>query len=160
MQRIRLHWFNILKMPKVYKSQLVEIISNGIAGGNTATKIQFTDQPYLRGKAITGIEIINSNDMSTSPTGNTPLSNAQMQKAFLTLYLTDPSNPANVGEWIQLVPFTVLHRIQNASNDPFARQMFDLQSPTIYWEKCYITLGSALSNTANVSFLFQVYFKD
>jgi hypothetical protein len=147
-------------MPKVYKSQLIELVSNGISGGNSATKIQFTDQPYLRNKHITGIEILNVRDMAVSPTGNTVIDNTTMLKSYLTLYLTDPSNPSNVGEWIQLVPFTDLHRIQNASNDPFARQMYELQSPTIYWEKCYITLGSAIGNTSNVSFLFNVYFKD
>ena len=147
-------------MPKVYKSQLVELINPGISGGNTATRIQFNDLPYLRGKRITGIEIINSNDMSASPTNNTPISAAQMEKSYLTLYLNDATNPQNVGEWIQNVPFTLMHRVQNVSNDPFVRQMYELVGQVIYWEKCYITLSTAFGNTTNVSFLLQVYFKD
>lgn len=147
-------------MPKVFKSQLVEIISPGIAGGNTATKIQFQDQPYLRGKQITAIEVINSGDMTTSPTGKAIVTNAQMRLSYLTLYLNDVNNPKNVGEWIQNVPFTLLHRTQNAANDPFVRQMYEMQGQVIYWEKCFISLASSLANTADVSFLFNVYFKN
>ena len=147
-------------MPKVFKSQLVEIISPGIAGGNTATKIQFQDQPYLRGKQITAIEVINGGDMTTSPTGKTIVTNTQMKLSYLTLYLNDVNNPKNVGEWIQNVPFTLLHRTQNASNDPFVRQMYELQGQVIYWEKCFISLATSIANTADVSFLFNVYFKN
>lgn len=124
------------------------------------TKIQFNDQPYLRNKQIYGIEVLNVNDMSKSPTNLTPLTNAQMITGYLTLYLNDVGNPGNVGEWIQQVPFTLLHRVQNASNDPFARQMFELSGQVIYWEKCYITFPVALVATAApISLLFQVYFK-
>lgn len=148
-------------MPKVFKSQLVELITPGLtAPGNSATRIQFNDLPYLRNKRITGIEILTSSDMSASPTNNTPISAAQMEKSYLTLYLNDVNNKQNVGEWIQNVPFTLMHRVQNSSTDPFVRQMFELEGQVIYWEKCYITLSSAFLNTTNVSFLIQVYFKD
>ena len=153
-----------LKMPKVFKSQLIELVNTGIAvSGNPATKIQFLDQPYLRGKNITGIEILTSTDMSATPTNRTPISIAQMQTCYLTLYLTDVMNPNSVGEWIQNVPFTLLKRTQNSGSSqtsmPFVRQMFELQNQVIYWEKCFITLSSAFNNTTDVSFLFNVYFK-
>jgi len=148
-------------MPNVNKSQLIELILPGVATtGNQSTKIQFNDQPYLRFKKIQGVEVLNSSDMTLSPSNKTPISNAQMKGAYLTLYLNDPQNPANVGEWIQNVPFTILHRIQNASNDPFIRSMFNLNDVVIYWEKCYISLPAAYANTTDVSFLIQVYFKD
>ena len=147
-------------MPKVIKSQLIELVWQGVSpGGNTGTKLQFTDQPYLRNKKITGIEVLNSNDMSVSPAGNTLLSNAQLQKSFLTLYLNDVSVPNSVGEWIQNVPFTLLHRVQNASSDPYVRQAYDLCGQVIYWEKCYVTFGTALLNTSNVSIILNVYFE-
>jgi hypothetical protein len=148
-------------MPNVNKSQLIELILPGVAvTGNQQTKIQFPDQPYLRFKKIQGVEALNSNDMALSPANKTPISNTQMKGAYLTLYLNDPQNPANVGEWIQNVPFTLLHRIQNASSDPFVRSMFNLNDQVIYWEKCYISLPVAYANTTDVSFLIQVYFKD
>jgi hypothetical protein len=143
-------------MPKVYKSQLVEQI---YPAGAAITKLQFNDQPYLRNKQITGIEIINSNDMSKSPTNNVPLTNAQLQTGYLTLYLNDVSAPQNIGEWIQNVPLTLMHRVQNASADPFVRQMYELAGQVIYWEKCYVTFAQALTPGANVSILLNVYFK-
>ena len=146
-------------MPKIQKSQLIELISPGVTGGNQATKIQFQDQPYLRNKVIQSIEIVTSDDMTKSPTNNTPISAAQMQLAYLTLYLNDPSNPKNVGEWLQNIPFTIMHRIQNATPSPFVRQLFELEGMVIYWEKCYITLATPYANTANVSFLLNVTFK-
>ncbi len=148
-------------MPNVNKSQLIEVILPGVATtGNQSTKIQFADQPYLRFKKVQAIEVLDSTDMTLSPTNKTPISAAQMKTSYLTLYLNDPSNPANVGEWIQNVPFTLLHRIQNAATDPFVRSMFHLDNQVIYWEKCYITLPVAFANTTDVSFLVQVYFKD
>ena len=148
-------------MPNVNKSQLIELILPGVAvSGNQTTKIQFPDQPYLRFKKIQGIETLNSNDMALSPSNKTPISNTQMKGAYLTLYLNDPQNPQNVGEWIQNVPFTILHRIQNASNDPFVRSMFNLNDQVIYWEKCYVSLPVAYGNTTPISFIFYVYFKD
>jgi hypothetical protein len=148
-------------MPNVNKSQLIEIILPGVATtGNQQTKIQFNDQPYLRFKKVQGVEVLNSADMTLSPSNKTPISNAQMKAAYLTLYLNDPQNPANVGEWIQNVPFSLLHRIQNAATDPFIRSMFNLNDQVIYWEKCYISLPVAYANTTDVSFLIQVYFKD
>lgn len=152
-------------MPKVFKSQLIEQVSPGIAvTGNPAVRIQFNDQPYLRNKQITGIEVFTSSECSASPTNRTPITIVQMQKAYLTLYLNDANDPQNVGEWIQLVPFTALHRAQNSGTSttsmPFVRQMFELQNQVIYWEKCYITLSEAYANTSDVSFLFNVYFKN
>lgn len=146
-------------MPKVIKSQLIEVVNPGVAGGSNVTKIQFPDQPYLRNKKILGIEVLNVGDMLKSPTNKVPITNALMQRSYLTLYLTDPNNPGSVGEWIQNVPFTILHRIQNAANDPFVRDMFNLQNQTIYWEKCYISTPEAYANTADISFLFNIYFQ-
>jgi hypothetical protein len=152
-------------MPKVFKSQLIELVSTGIAStGNPATKYQFLDQPYLRGKQITAIEILTSTDMSATPTNRTPITIAQMQTSYLTLYLDDVTKLNSVGEWIQSVPFTLLHRAQNSgssqTNQPFVRQMFEMQGQVIYWEKCFVSLSSAFNNTTDVSFLFNVYFKN
>jgi hypothetical protein len=143
-------------MPQVIKSQLIELTNPANSG---ATKLQFQDQPYLRGKQITGIEIFTVNDMSKSPSNKDVITAAQMEKSYLTLYLNDPGNPQNVGEWIQNVPLTILHRVQNSANDPFVRKAYDLVGQVIYWEKCYFSFASSLGNTSDVSFLINVYFK-
>lgn len=158
-------------MVKVFKSQLIELVLAGVPGGNTSTKLQFLDQPYLRGKSIHAIELITKGDMvasSASPTGkaifdisasSTPL--ATGGPAYLTLYLNDAQNPNNVGEWIQNVPFPLLHRVQNSATpvDSFVRAGYQLAGQVIYWEKCYVTFPRAIQNTADLSILLNVYFQ-
>ena len=143
-------------MPSVIKSQLVELI---FPANSTATKLQFNDLPYLRNKQITGIETFNANDVTNTPTGHPVVTATQLRQSYLTLYLNDPGNPQNVGEWIQSVPLTILHRVQNASTDPFVRKAYDLVGQVIYWEKCYLVFSGALGNTVDTSFLFNIYFK-
>lgn len=153
---------NRKKMFRVKKSQLVELKIFGISGGNTGTRFQFQDQPYLRFKPIMGIETLNVDAVPLSPTGATVASAAQLIKGYLTLYINDVDNPANVGEWIQNVPLTLLNRVQDQTGGviaPFVRQPFLMAGQTIIWDKSYLTLTSALSNTSDISYLFQVYFE-
>lgn len=137
---------------KVNRSQLVELIINGVSGGNTGTKFYFPDVPYLRGVFTEGIESFTNADQSVSTTGNNVATGAQAAKAFITL-VDDSAN-----EVCQNIPFADLHRIQNSSTDPFVRVPYSLCDKKLDFSKCYITLGSALSNTANVSFIFNVYY--
>ena len=144
-------------MPKVYKSQLIEVIQ---PANSTATKLQFQDFPYLRGRQIFGIEALNGLDATGSPTGKTLPTTTESLKSYLTLYLDDRNEGAkNVGEWIQNVPFTLLHRVQTTTASPFVRQMFEMTGQIVYWEKCFLNFSSSLGNTADVSFCFNVYFK-
>lgn len=153
-------------MPKVFKSQLIEVIQ---PANSTSTKLQFQDFPYLRGRQIYGIEMFNRNDMSTSPTGKTLPTVAQSQATYLTLYLDDQSTGAkNVGEWIQNVPFSSLHRTQTiiysaTANDvtsaPFVRQMFEMTGQVVYWEKCFFNFGTWSAVGTDISFCLQVFFK-
>jgi hypothetical protein len=143
-------------MPTVYKSQLIELI---VPAGSTTTKLQFPDQPYLRGKQITGIETLINGDVDASPSNRTPISLNDFQKSYLTLYLNDVTVPNAVGEWIQNVPFVLLHRIQNTTPDPFVREPYNLAGQVIYWEKCFVSFASALAPVSDVSILLNVYFK-
>jgi len=156
---------------KIYKSQLVELVLNGVTGGNGSTKLQFLDQPYLRNKKIFGIELVTKNDMAgnPSPTGKAifDISAATLTggAAYLTLYLNDVQNPNNVGEWIQNVPFPRLHSMQQVpaaanSGDTFSRKGYELAGQVIYWEKCYVTFPTAIANTTDLSILLNVYFAD
>jgi hypothetical protein len=143
-------------MPLVYKSQLIELI---VTAGSTTTKLQFPDQPYLRNKQILGIETLIDGDVDASPSNRTPISLNDFQKSYLTLYLNDVTVPNAVGEWIQNVPFPLLHRIQNTATDPFVREMYNLAGQVIYWEKCFVSFASALTPVTDVSILLNVYFK-
>lgn len=146
-------------MLRIKKSQLVELKIFGITGGNTGTNFQFQDQPYLRGKKISGLETFANTELPISPTGADTVTGAQLIKGYLTLYVNDIKNPQSVGEWIQNVPMVVLHRVQNSSNDAFVRVPYLLAGQTIYWDKSYVRLTSAFSNTTDISFLFNVYFE-
>jgi len=153
--------FKFFTMQKVYKSQLVEIVLAGVSGGNQSTRLQFLDQPYLRGKKITGIELITKYDMATytSPTGRNIYSIADAS-AYVTFYLNDVQAPQNVGEWIQNVPLPLLHRSQNNQTETYVRKAYELAEQVIYWEKCFFTFPVPLANTSDISFLLNVYFKN
>jgi hypothetical protein len=154
---------NRKKMFRVKKSQLVELKVFGVATtGNTGTRFQFQDQPYLRFKPVTGIETFNVVDVPTSPTGAAIVSAAQLVTGYLTLYINDVDDPSSVGEWIQNVPMTILKRTQDQTAGviaPFVRQPFLMAGQTVIWDKSYITLATPLNNTTDLSFIFNVYFE-
>jgi hypothetical protein len=143
-------------MPTVLKSQLIELV---VPAGSNTTKIQFPDQPYLRNKQILGIETVIDGDMDASPSNRVPINLNQFQKSYLTLYLNDITVPNAIGEWIQNVPFVLLHRIQNTANDPYVREPYNLAGQVIYWEKCFVSFATALVPATDVSILLNVYFK-
>lgn len=144
---------------RVNKSQLVELKVFGIATGNTATNFTFQDQPYLRNRKIFGIESFIDTEIPVSTTGAAIVSNAEYITGYLTLFTTDVNNPNSLGEWIQNVPLTILHRVQNSANDAFVRIPYILQGQTIIWDKCTLRLTTALNNTVDKSFIFNVYFE-
>lgn len=142
----------------VRKSQFVELVVAGVAGGNTQTHVQFTPQVYLQGKPTFFIEAYTGNDVTISPLGNAVATVAQFKLATLTLYMSDPDDPKSFGNWVQNMSLWDLHRIQNGT-DPYVKELFKMAGPYITWEKSYIDLSSALANTTNVSFLFNVGYR-
>lgn len=142
-------------------SQTVEVIVYGVAGtGNQQARFNFPDQPYLDGKQILGIETFTVNDMAVSPNNNALIDVATLKKAYLNLYTSNPDMPGE-GQNLnfQNVPLSCLHTLENATNDPFERQPFLLKGQIISWDKCFIVLPSAIGNTSNVSFFFNVSFR-
>ena len=148
-------------MLKVKKSILVETIIPGVAGGNTGTRFQIPDQPYLRNKKIVAIESYNASDIPTSPSQTAVAAFNQMQGTFLTLYTNEKTNPNKWGEFVKLVPLVCLHRMVGAAGAGlFVWHPFELVGQTIIWEKSYFTLPTAFANVADVSLLLNVYFED
>jgi len=143
---------------RVNKSNLVELKIFGISGGNTGTNFQFQDQPYLRNKKIYGIESFVATEVPISPTGAAVVSGAEYITGFLTLYTNDIKDPKSIGEWLQNIPLVVLHRVQNSVVTAFVRIPYVMVGQTIIWDKSYIRLTTALNNTVDKSFLFNVYF--
>ncbi len=144
---------------KYKNTWLIEIPVFGVTGGSTQTRVQFQDQQYLHGTFTNSLETYTISDITKSPNGNDLIDAATLKKAYLTLYINDPSlNNGRGGENIQLLPLVDLHRLQNSNNDPFVRQPFLMNGQVISWDKCYITLTSPIANTTNVSFLINVGF--
>jgi hypothetical protein len=155
-----------------YRTQLIEFVVQGTGTANAQQKIQFTDQPYLRNMPMYWLSAYNADDIPVSPQQNAVISAAQMAGCFLTLYTSDPQSPGLIdgkadskwydrkGEFFTQIPLIDLHNIQNADQDAFNRILFQLRGQAIYWEKSYITIGTAggLGNTDNLSFLFSVGF--
>jgi hypothetical protein len=143
----------------VYRSQMIECVIN--PSQSNLTTLPFPDQPYLRTVETYGIEVYNVDDIPTSPEGNAVVSGAVMSGATLNFYCNDPDNQMAFGLFQQNVPFTRMHNTTNASFDPFNRVPYKMRGQKIYWEKCQIVLpnGNPLGNTANVSFLLMVYFR-
>ena len=145
----------------IKKYQLVEVVLQGVSGGNQQVRVQFPDQPYLRNRKIMGIDIYDFGSVTNSPAQNAPATIANLKTAFLTLYLNDPGAPTDLGEWINLVPLVRFNNQESpgVATENFARMPFNMVGQSVQWEKCYITLAAPLANTANVSFLFGIYFE-
>ena len=137
---------------KSQKFELVEVSLPGIAvTGQTGTRWNFPDLPKLRYVSLQAIEIYTPNDITVTPTQQTPVTLAILQTAYLVLY-------ANERQDLYRIPLLNLHRIQNASNDPFIRSLFEFTGQKVTWDKSYIQLGAAPGNTTNLSFPLGVYY--
>lgn len=143
--------------------QAVEIV---LPAGTTAQTFNFQDQPYLRPDAadIVAIEAYTANSLTSSPISRNALATITvMRTASLTLYggIKNPVNGEMIkqgNQIIQQVPVVRLNNIQNASTDPFSRNIFLLNNMQVDWTKSYIELTAAPGNVAAASFVFGVYF--
>lgn len=143
--------------------QLVEIV---LPANTTGQKFNFNDLPYLRPDAagIVAIETYTPNSLTSSPvSGNALPTITVMKTASLTLYggINDPvtGKPIKQGnQIIQQVPVLRLNSMQNASTDPFNRNLFLLSNLSVDWTKSYVELTAAPGNTNAASFVFGVYF--
>lgn len=135
--------------------QAVELRVTGVSGtGQTITKWNFNDLPYLRPNraAIMGIEILTTNSITGGPITGTALPTVnQLKTAALTLYVDGT-------ELIQQIPLLKLNVLQNASTDPFARDIFKLEGLGIDWTKSYVSFNAAPGNTADFVIPFGVYY--
>lgn len=145
---------------KVNKSELVEVIISGAAGGNKQVNITFPDIPQLRGKLIDSIEVLITDDVSKSPTGLDLITSAQMKSGFLTLFISDPQKPGDMGEFVKNFPLSALHRVQSSANSIFVRALPLFPGLQVQFAKCQVLFGAPINNTDNVSILFNVYYRD
>jgi hypothetical protein len=140
--------------------QAVEIIVPGVSGGNTQQLFQFPQLSYLAPNSaeIVGIEILTINTITKSPISGTALvTAANLQTSFLTLY-GGIKGVILGSEVIQRVALNRLNVVQNATPDPFVREVMPLNKMQVDWTKSNVYMQTAPGNTGNVAFVFNVYF--
>ncbi|MET0461909.1 MAG: hypothetical protein ABW007_02100 [Chitinophagaceae bacterium] len=150
--------------PIVY-SMTVELIVPGVTGtGNQQTTFDFNNQPFLRNKLITSLEVFSSNDILKTPQQNTPVSIATIKSAFLTLEENKTDiNVSKVGTHNKRIPLICLHNVESTTGgevDTFSRHKYEMEPRTIIWEKSSVILGQAIGNEDQESFLFNVGYID
>lgn len=148
---------------KNVRTQLIEIPVIGVPSpGNADLRFNFPNLPYLDYTFLRSIETFTVNDMSVAPSNTVVIDAATLKKSFLTLFIneigSDGKTTPGGGEWIRSIPLTSLHRMQNASTDPFVRDLFLLDNQVVSWDKCYINVANAIGNTDNKVFVFNVSF--
>lgn len=135
------------------KYELVELLVQGIAGGNTQTKFNFPDLPKLRYVSTLAIETFGVDTMSVSPNNVAIATAAILEKSYLVLYSDERQD-------LYRIPLISLCRTQatTGASTPFVRQLFEFNAPKITWDKSYIELASAPANTTNFSYIFGVFY--
>ena len=136
------------------KTQLVELV---VPANDGRLRFNFPTQNFLRysGIKINSIETFSANDLSLSAQGNILPTEANLKSAYVTFYGDQPDDPGAMGDWLQEIPLWSLHRMSN-NTDPYVRDLFTLIPRNIVWEKSSITLGAALANGSQLSFVFNV----
>lgn len=132
-----------------FKSQKFEFVEVIVPAGVTATRFNFPDLPKLRYTALMAMESYTASDITATPTGNTPISVADMQNGFLVLYADERQD-------LYRIPLITLHRVQNNANDPFVRSLFEFVGQKVTWDKSYVEFATA--PTGQVSIPFAVYY--
>jgi len=134
-----------------FRAQKFEFVEVIIPAGSTATRFNFPDLPKLRYTSLQAMESYSIDDISITPTQQTPISTAEMQTAFLVLYADERQD-------LYRIPLITLHRTQNSANSPFVRSLFEFVGQKVTWDKCYIEFGTAPAPVGQLSIPFAVYY--
>ena len=137
---------------RVNKFELVEISVPGVAStGQTGTRWNFPDLPKLRYTSLQALQVFSIATLTIAPSGQALATTAILQKSYLVLYSNDRQDNYNV-------PLLSLNCIQDASNTPFQRGLYEFSGQKATWDKSYISIASAPANTVNFSFCFGIYY--
>jgi hypothetical protein len=140
---------------KAKKYEFVEVVVQGIAGGQTLTRFNFPDLPKLRNTKLQALSCYNPEIISTTPNGNTVATKAILSKSFLVLY-------SNERQDLYRIPLTLLNNVQangaGTTNQTHQMFLYEFNDQNVTWDKCYIELGSSPANTTNFSFAFGIYY--
>lgn len=132
----------------------IETVELIVQAGYTAGTLNFQDIPELRSDSdkdavIFSIQTYSKESVPLSFNGNTLATMAQLQNAFLTLYVTGTEAVFNV-------PLLKFLNIQNSTGTYFnAREYFETNPLRVDWTKSYVRFATpGTGATAQYSFLF------
>jgi hypothetical protein len=161
---------------QVRKTQTVELIINGVSGGNTQTVFNFVPQPYLQGKCMSSLEVFSPTEVPFAPSGNALLPVANMNNLFISFYFFNPDPigyqtvngvlqpvyDTTGGPFIQNRPIWTFHRLFNSGNDPATYMPAEMAGQVVFWEKstCAFASGHPPANTITYSLLLDVGYYD
>ena len=134
-------------MNRIDRFEFVEIY---VPANSTATRWAFPDLPKLRYTALLAMELYTVSAVTACPSGRPPISVANTQKAFVTLYADERQD-------IYRVPLVALNRVQ-ASTDPFVRALSLFKGQKITWDKSYVEFATLTAPAVDSSIAFGVYY--
>jgi hypothetical protein len=137
-----------------------ELVSLIIPAGNTALKIAFPDIPQLRSDVtqdviVRSLETFTAEAVPADPFQNPLMTNAQLGKCFLTLYIQQE-------ESFKSLPAIKLMNIYNAASAAayfYTDELVQTQNLLVDWTKSYLNLSSSLANGAIVIFALGVMYQ-
>ena len=139
---------------KIIRHELVEII---IPANSTLSRYNFPDIPNLRNSHILGLQLWDSNTVTTSVISQNPLvpTSLAQTKIFITL--------VNYGgkEFLKQAPSVMFSTIQDDLGTSVNHHELDFKSfvgQKVNWPKAYIECTATISTTVDRSFLVSVYY--
>jgi hypothetical protein len=144
-------------MRPVRRYELVELV---IPAANTALRIPFPDIPQLRSDTtqdviIRALETYCAENMPFDYNNNPVVTNAQLLKCFLTLYIQQE-------ESVFRMPTIRLQNIFNALSTTayfYSDDLDQFENLMVDWTKSYLTLASSLANGALICFVLGVMYQ-
>jgi hypothetical protein len=137
-----------------------ELVSLVIPANNTALRIPFPDIPQLRSDTtqdviVRALETFSVESMPNDYNGNPVVSNANLLKIFLTLYVQQEESTFRL-------PTIKILNIYNAASAAayfYTDELTQFENLMVDWTKSYITLASSLANAAQVQFILGVMYQ-
>lgn len=136
------------------------MVSLNIPAGNTALRIPFQDLPQLRSDTtqdiiVRGIETYSAESMPNDYNNNPVVTNAQLLKIFLTLYIQQEESVFRM----PAVKFLNIYNAASAAAYFYTDELVQAENWMIDWTKSYISLASSLANGAQVQFMLGVMYQ-